>query len=109
MRPWSNCAIESRSKRALMLASRQSGVPWTRWDCREKKSVLAAEADPLERAGFRKKQQRLPVERLVFVDEFGVYTAITLAYARSPRGTRAQVSEPFNQGRSEEHTAELQS
>ena len=52
----------------------------------------------MERAGFRKKQERLPVERLVFVDEFGVNTAMTPAYARSPRGTRAQVSEPFNHG-----------
>jgi hypothetical protein len=50
------------------------------------------------RAGFRKKQQRLPLERLVFVDEFGINTAMTPAYARSPRGTRAQVSEPFNHG-----------
>src|SRR5262249_30986173 len=61
MRPWSSCACKSRSKRASCLASRQSGAPWTRWDCREKKSVLAAEADLVERAGFRKMQERLPV------------------------------------------------
>jgi transposase len=35
---------------------------------------------------------------LVFVDEFGVNTAMTPAYARSPRGERAHVSEPFNHG-----------
>src|SRR5215831_14515058 len=98
MRPWSSCACKSRSKRASCLVSRQSGALWTRWDCREKKSVPAAEADSVERAGFRKKQERLPVERLVFVDEFGVNTAMTPAYVRSPRGTRAQVSEPFNHG-----------
>ncbi|HEU0175366.1 MAG TPA: transposase [Blastocatellia bacterium] len=96
MRPWSSCEIASRSKRGSRLASRRSGAHWTRWDCREKKSILSAEADSVERAEFRKKQQRLPVERLVYIDEFGVNTAMTPAYARSPRGTRAQVSEPFN-------------
>src|SRR5262249_27357172 len=49
-------------------------------------------------ASFRKRQERLPVERLVFVDEFGVNTAMRPAYARSPGGMRAQVSVPFNHG-----------
>jgi transposase len=52
----------------------------------------------VERAGFQRKQKRLAVERLVFVDEFGVNTAMTPAYARSPRGERAHVNEPFNHG-----------
>jgi transposase len=41
---------------------------------------------------------RLPVERLVFIDEFAVNTAMTRAYARAPRGERAEVSEPGRHG-----------
>jgi transposase len=35
---------------------------------------------------------------LVFVDEFGSNLAMTPTHARSPRGERAEVSEPFNHG-----------
>jgi transposase len=35
---------------------------------------------------------------LVFVDEFGVNTAMTRDHARSPRGERVEFTEPFNSG-----------
>jgi transposase len=40
----------------------------------------------------------LPVERLVFIDEFAVNTAMTRTHARAPRGERAEVSEPGHHG-----------
>src|SRR5262249_6776312 len=36
---------------------------------------------------------RLPVERLVFIDEFAVKTRMTRTHARAPQGERAEVSE----------------
>jgi hypothetical protein len=48
----------------------------------------------MERAAFRKKQRRLDVWRLIFVDEFGVHRAMSRIYARAPRGERARVKEP---------------
>ena len=56
---------------------------------RKKKTIRAAEADPVERAKFAKEQKRLPVEKLVFVDEFGSNIVMTPTYARSPQGERA--------------------
>jgi hypothetical protein len=41
---------------------------------------------------------KLPVERLVFIDEFAVNTAMTRTHARAPRGERAEVSEPGHHG-----------
>lgn len=64
----------------------------------KKKSIRAAEADPVERAKFERKQKALPVERLVFLDEFGINTAMTRTHARSLKGERAEVIEPFNRG-----------
>jgi hypothetical protein len=57
-----------------------------------------AEADPEEQARFEKTQQQLDVGRLVFVDEFGVNTAMTRDHARFPQGERAEATEPFNGG-----------
>jgi len=37
---------------------------------------------------------KMPVERLIFIDEFAINTAMTRAHARAPRGERAEVSEP---------------
>jgi transposase len=34
----------------------------------------------------------------VVVDEYGVHLALSRAYARAPRGLRAEVNEPFNPG-----------
>jgi len=64
----------------------------------KKKTRLAQEADPVERAAFRKKQRRLNVWRLVFVDEFGINRAMSRIYARAPRGERARVKEPTERG-----------
>lgn len=64
----------------------------------QKKTKLAAEADPVERAAFRETQKTLPVERLVFLDEFANHLAMTRTRARSPKGCRAETVEPFNRG-----------
>jgi DDE superfamily endonuclease len=37
---------------------------------------------------------KMPVERLIFIDEFAINTAMTRSHARAPRGERAEVSEP---------------
>ncbi len=63
-----------------------------------KKTKRASEADPIERARFEQEQKTLPVEKLVFIDEFSANLAMTPAYARAPQGERAAVSEPFNRG-----------
>ena len=52
----------------------------------------------MERAAFRKKQRRLNVWRLIFVDEFGINRAMSRIYARAPRGERARVKEPTERG-----------
>lgn len=39
-----------------------------------------------------------PVERLWFIDEFGIHLALSRARARAPRGERAVVVEPFETG-----------
>jgi transposase len=52
----------------------------------------------LERAAFQKKQRRLNVWRLIFVDEFGIHRAMSRIYARAPRGERARVKEPSEKG-----------
>jgi hypothetical protein len=52
----------------------------------------------MDRAAFRKKQLRLDVWRLIFVDEFGVHRAMSRIYARAPRGERERVKEPTAKG-----------
>lgn len=52
----------------------------------------------MERAACRKKQRRLNVWRLIFVDEFGINRAMSRIYARAPRGERARVKEPTERG-----------
>ena len=37
-------------------------------------------------------------ERLVFLDEFSINTAMARTHARAPKGRRAEVIEPFNHG-----------
>lgn len=65
---------------------------------RKKKSQHASERDrpdvQKERRSFRRKVKRIEPERLVFVDETGVTTAMTPAYAWAPRGERAVDSAP---------------
>jgi transposase len=47
-----------------------------------------------KRRSFRREVKRIEPERLVFVDETGVTTAMTPAYAWAPRGERADASAP---------------
>src|SRR3954470_23543160 len=65
---------------------------------RKKKTLHADERDQPEvqkkRRSFRRKVKRIEPERLVFVDETGVTTAMTPAYAWAPRGERAYASAP---------------
>src|SRR3954453_9772465 len=65
---------------------------------RKKKTLHADERDrpdvQKKRRSFRRKVRRIEPERLVFVDETGVTTAMTPAYAWSPRGERAVDSAP---------------
>ncbi len=50
------------------------------------------------RRSFRREVKRIEPERLVFVDETGVTTAMTPAYAWAPRGERADASAPRSWG-----------
>lgn len=65
---------------------------------RKKKSRHAAERDrpdvQRKRRSFRAKMKRIKPSRLLFLDETGVTTAMTRAYARSPRGVRAAGTAP---------------
>ena len=49
----------------------------------------------MKRAAFEKQQSELPAERLVFLDEFSIHTALTPAYGRAPSGQRVVMPEPF--------------
>jgi transposase len=64
----------------------------------KKKSQHADEQDrpdvQKKRQSFRRKVKRIDPERLVFVDESGVTTAMTPAYGWAPRGVRAIGSAP---------------
>ena len=64
----------------------------------KKKSQHADERDrpdvQRKRQSFRRKVKRIDPERLVFVDESGVTTAMTPAYGWAPRGERAVGSAP---------------
>jgi transposase len=64
----------------------------------KKKTKRAAEADAEERAEFREIQEILPIESLIFLDEFGSHLAMTRLRARAPRGVRAETTEPFQRG-----------
>jgi transposase len=65
---------------------------------RKKKSLYASQRDrpdvQEERRSFRRKVRPIEPKELVFVDETGVTTAMTPAYARAPRGERAVDSAP---------------
>lgn len=64
----------------------------------KKKSRIAEEASPAERAAFQAEQPTLPVARLHFLDEFSINLAMTRLRARALRGKRAVVTEPFDKG-----------
>jgi transposase len=65
---------------------------------RKKKALHASERDrpdvQAKRRSFRRQVKRIEPRRLVFVDETGVTTAMTPAYAWAPRGERAVASAP---------------
>lgn len=65
---------------------------------RKKKSLHADEQGrpnvQKKRRGFRRQVKRIEPARLIFVDETGVTTAMTPAYAWAPRGERADASAP---------------
>src|SRR4051795_10565231 len=65
---------------------------------RKKKTLHADERDrpdvQKKRRPFRREIKKIEPERLVFVDETGVTTAMTPAYAWAPRGERAVDSAP---------------
>jgi len=65
---------------------------------RKKKALHASERDrpdvQQERRSFRREVMRIEPERLIFVDETGVTTAMTPAYAWAPRGERAVAAAP---------------
>src|SRR5512135_1935466 len=69
---------------------------------RKKKSLHATQRDRPEvrtkRRSFRREVRTIEPEKLVFVDETGVTTAMTPAYARAPRGQRAVGSAPASWG-----------
>lgn len=65
---------------------------------RKKKTLHADERDRPDvrqkRRSFRREVKAIEPERLIFVDETGVTTAMTPAYAWAPRGDRAYASAP---------------
>ena len=85
------------SLKTLWLALRQRDLTF------KKKSLHADEQDrpdvQKKRRSFRRKVKQIEPERLIFVDETGVTTAMTPAYARAPRGERAVDSAPLRGSR----------
>ena len=80
------------SLKTLWLALRRQGLTF------KKKSLHASEQDRpdvrTKRRSFRRKVKPIESQRLVFVDETGVTTAMTPTYAWAPRGERAVDSAP---------------
>ena len=61
----------------------------------KKKTRLAKEADPVQRANFQKKQKHFDIQKLVFLDEFSIHTGMNRSHARSRVGERAVMTEAF--------------
>lgn len=68
----------------------------------EAKTLAAVERDEAARERHRRRMRRVAdrvgADRLVFVDETGVTTAMTRRRARAPRGRRAHGAVPRNRG-----------
>ncbi len=62
----------------------------------EKKTLSAAEQDPLQRDAYQEQVNPTPRERFVILDECGSNLDLTPRYARAPRGQRAHDSAPRN-------------
>jgi len=65
----------------------------------QKKSIRASERNEAARAVWWQEVVKLDPARLVFVDESGSHVAMTPAYARAPKGKRANAAVPKNRGR----------
>jgi len=96
---------QRRHPGAVAAAGRLPVQPATIWRAmrrrqltRKKKTRHADERDrpdvQRDRRSFRRRVKRIEAERIVFVDETGVTTAMTPAYAWAPRGERAVGSAP---------------
>jgi transposase len=66
------------------------------WTDTQKKSLIASERDPWERARFLREQEDVDPADVVVIDEFGSNLDMTPRYARAPRGERAVASLPRN-------------
>ena len=60
----------------------------------QKKSLIASERDPWDRARFAVEQQDVDAADVVVIDEFGSNLDLTRRYARAPRGERAVAAIP---------------
>src|SRR3954466_9132597 len=82
----------SGSRMIICRALQKLGLP------RKKKSPHASERDTPEvqeeRREFTEEVESIEPERLVFVDETGVTTAMTPSYGRAPKGERVESSAP---------------
>jgi transposase len=56
------------------------------------------QASPEARVAFAEQQAQLSSERLIFRDEFGLHLGLTRLLARTPRGERVEMTEPFETG-----------
>lgn len=66
------------------------------WSAAQKKSLIASERDPWDRARFALEQYDVDPVDVVVIDEFGSNLDMTPHYARAPRGERAVASLPRN-------------
>ncbi len=64
----------------------------------QKKCLAVLERNNYKRAWFWRRVRSVPHDRLIFVDEAGVNTAMTRRFVRAPRGERAHDSAPRNYG-----------
>lgn len=53
----------------------------------------------MKRQQFANQQSELPTERLIFLDEFSIHTALTPDYVRAPSGERVVARDPFERER----------
>ena len=62
----------------------------------KKKSLIASERDPWQRAAFALEQVALDATKIVVIDEVGSYLDLTPTHAWAPLGERAVASAPRN-------------
>ena len=66
------------------------------WADTKKKSLIARERDPWERARFAVAQEEVDAAELVVIDEVGSTLDMPPRYARAPQGERAVAAIPRN-------------